>query len=243
MATLVFTCGHCKRQTADHPSYWRTFRHEEDVLTGSTNIEVAAQCSLCRRVNLLVFTHYLDHDEVGHPWDKSLDDPPEHTLVAKPDVQFPHLYRPIPKGSYHQETLRAWNEAEAVYAIGNAPTASSMAYRRVLELAVKQLDTLQAESSEMLGVRISRLRKAGIVSDELSVLLDAAKAFGNEAAHGARLTAADAEIARDLCEALLRQCFTVPQLLAEAKQQMDEKARKKEALAAKLSGTKAASNP
>ncbi len=239
MATLVFTCGHCKLQTADHPTFWRGYRDDEDYQMGFASLEVAAQCSHCQRVSVLFYHHFLTPGEHGHPWEDALTSPSERTLADSADGQFPSLFRSIPKGTYDPETYSAWREAEAVYALGRAPTASAMAYRRVVELAVKQLDASAADSSELLGRRIARLRKAGIVSDELSVLMDAAKAFGNEAAHGIGLKGSDAEIARDLCEALLRQCFTVPELLREAKKHMEEHEKKKKVRAARRTMPKA----
>lgn len=76
----------------------------------------------------------------------------------------------------------------------------------------------------MLGQRLGRLKREGIISAELLDLIDAAKAFGNEAAHGDDLEKIDAAIARDLCEAFLRQAFSVPFLLRRAKKR--EEARK-----------------
>ena len=72
---------------------------------------------------------------------------------------------------------------------------------------------------------MEKLKEQGIISQELYDLTTQALEFGNAAAHESKpLKQTDARVARDLAEAFLRQAFSVPQLLLDAKEALEARA-------------------
>ena len=233
MASVTFRCGACKRHTASAPLAWNTVPQDEaDETLGWYPMQVCVRCTECQQLSTL---HYAwpqsGPRETRGTRDYCLrvfeDDLPE-TVTLEAQIQWPALAAPPANGLWRaHEIQQAWREAERAFIDGQLWTAANMAYRRVLELGVKRFDKTPA-SREMLGQRLNRLRQSNVITTELYELIMAAKAFGDDAAHGTdAMDENDAAIARDLCDAFLRQAFTVPYLLQQAKDHMSEKAKAK----------------
>jgi hypothetical protein len=229
MATVVFRCGACKNATASRPIYWQGAPPDEvDEMLGYVSLQVVVSCSKCQQLSVLKFRFTSDASQADARldyWVACFEEKDDAYLTVTPDEEWPAVQRRLPFARVNGEMREAWKEAERAFAEGSLWTAAGIAYRRVLELGVKALDP-NGNTMEPLGQRTARLRKDGHISEELIKLIDTAKAFGNEAAHGAALDDADASIARDLCEAFYRQAFSVPTLLERAKKQLNNKQAK-----------------
>lgn len=229
MVNVAFQCGACRRRTASEIHHHVLLpRSAEDFSLQQADLQIAATCSHCRQCSILTYTFYEDPKAPKHGRgviaDKIAQNIPE-TLVEEPVSQSPPLIARPPKGVFrHPEIWRAWLEAERVFVMQQW-TLASIGYRRVLELGVKALESEPDRAlRQPLGPRIARLASAGTISTEMHDLLVAAKAFGDEGAHGeSALKDTDATIARELAEAFLRQAYTIPFLLEQARQHMSDK--------------------
>lgn len=147
-------------------------------------------------------------------------------VTSKVTRQHPALVRPLPRGAPYPVLKDAWREAEAAYSRTDMPTLATIAYRRVIESAAKHIDTANADKKFPLGVRMKNLLDSGIVSQELYDLTAQALQFGNAAAHEPKpLKQTDARVARDLADAFLRQVYSVPRLLSDAKEALEARAK------------------
>ncbi|MEH6744872.1 DUF4145 domain-containing protein [Hyphomonas sp.] len=220
--TLAIVCGHCKETVIAHAHYWQVLP-EDDIFE---HVEVSVSCNNCFKLSILTFVFFpraQRHTELQKTLLAELES--GIPISAKPGRQNPSLTRLLPRGAPYNELSEAWNEAERAYSRNDMPTLATIAYRRVLEGAAKYLDNQGADKKVPLGPRMKSLKENGIISQELYDLTSQALEFGNAAAHESKpLKQADARVARDLAEAFLRQAFSVPRLLLDAKEALEARA-------------------
>lgn len=234
MAIVFFQCGHCKARTASQALHCLDVEPEEyEDANNLFPLQVLAACNACRQGSTLHYQFEVRGDESQRGsklfWIRAITQDLPEGLADEPATQWPKLLTHAPGGLYHVAGLnRAWFEAERAFAHGRLWTAAGIAYRRVLEIGVKALDKRENGAKRlMLGQRLKALKTSGVISEELYTLANTAKAFGDEGAHATELSQDDAEIARDLCEAFLRQAFTVPYLLRSATGHIEAKAERR----------------
>jgi|GEM_PF-1094354 len=219
MGMLCYTCGWRKTPTASE-----TIASDVSVeasVNGDTRyieIQLAVKCGHCGRFTAIRAIDFLyppdKEQERIEEWDEHIR--AEGVIVLHRYHQEPALFRPCPSGAPGYRIQEAWDDAERAFATRDLATPAGMAYRRVIDVAIRAM-TNDQKSKKPLGVRVHDLLAAGAISKELADLIDQAKAFGDEAAHGMPLRDKDAAIARDLCEAFLRQAFTIPHLTSQIK--------------------------
>jgi len=162
-------------------------------------------------------------------------DDPVSAIVAKPIEQYPSLTRNAPTGIDDSTTVAAWNAAERADA---DPPIKGMAYRQVLESALKALEGklgAPSKSGTPLAKRVELLIAKDGLPNHLPELIEKARGLGNRAAHEFDdFDRRDVAIIRDLCEAVLRQCFTIPALVERTEQLIE----KRKVEAAKKKATK-----
>ncbi len=222
---IAFVCGHCSRSSAgsmgriSSASYLNGILKEVDY-----TIDVSISCSVCERQSILHYVIYgFLEGKSGHIdlINRLKSDNPEGDYYHN---QTPPLIREMPAG-VPLEIASAWREAEIAFSKKDIPTLAAIAYRRVIELGAKALDSEGDEKRIPLGQRIANLTTTGDITTELRDLVREALKFGNEAAHGSdALHQRDAEITKDLAEAFLRQAFSIPMLLADARAALAKRA-------------------
>jgi hypothetical protein len=229
MSSIGFICGHCKSPSVGKIHHHETtaYRSEEGTPL-DYRVEAPTTCGRCKRISILTFEFWgliYGRDEV-ESFTATLDG--DEVISEQPREQFPTLIRPPPSGS-PQELYSAWKEAELAFSRNDIPTVATIAYRRVLESAAKYIDPDHDDQSKApLGIRLKRLKESGVISQDLYSLTEQALSFGNAAAHEAEpLKSVDALVARDLAEAFLRQAFSVPKLLNDAKAALSERTNSK----------------
>lgn len=247
MATVVFQCGTCKKITASTPIHWEyPVREEYDEAVGRIPWQVVVSCPECRQITVLVFLYDEDQpatDKTSEFWIAAFEAQSPVVLSERPYHQWPMLISPPPRGVFTREIRNAWEEAERAFA-AELWTSTAAAYRTVLELGLNKLHPRQPK--ETLHKQIDRLRAENAIGTELHALLMKAKAFGNRGAHESGLAQVDATVARDLCEAFLRQTYSVPyflKLAATREAEIEERETKKQAAIAALQIRAQASKP
>jgi hypothetical protein len=228
MANICYTCGWCKTPTASAILTYQ-FTTEAESLDGEDfeldflNTQLVVKCGHCEKLSILeVYDVISSNDGTSEreTWIANIRS--EKMLKESHYRQDPPLIRPCPSGVSEGHVQRAWGDAERAFATQDLFTPAGMAYRRVIDVAIRGM-TNEQKSKKPLGVRVKELCAAGAISQELVDLIDRAKAFGDEAAHGMPLREKDASIARDLCEAFLRQAFTIPHLTEQIKTAIAER--------------------
>ncbi len=218
MATICFKCGNCKANTASKIiDYKIKTESTSDGEYIGAKVELIVNCANCNSFSILNF-YTFDHDKNWSEEFIRLNTilEADHLLHDEITTQFPELIKTTPQGIKHREISQAWYEAELTFSDGRLSTPAGLAYRRVIDIAVQKM-TPTAKKKMPLGQRVKLLSDNNEISEELAILIHNAKAFGDEAAHGDPLSRTDSQIARDLCEAFLRQAFTVPHLIEKAK--------------------------
>lgn len=220
--TFAFVCGHCKETVIAHAHHWQIPPADELF----ENVEVSVSCNNCFKLSILTFVYFKKAPGRTEGTKLLLAQLESGVAIsAKPVRQNPSLTRLLPRGAPYSELSEAWKEAETAYSRNDMPTLATIAYRRVLEGAAKHLDKESADKKIPLGPRMEKLKEQGIISQELYDLTTQALEFGNAAAHESKpLKQTDARVARDLAEAFLRQAFSVPQLLLDAKEALEARA-------------------
>lgn len=123
-----------------------------------------------------------------------------------------------------EDLERVFSEGAACLAIGAVNAAATM-FRLCVDLATEPLLPKVVEGEQVtperrtrrdLGLRLPWLFDNGLLPKELSELASAIKEDGNDGAHRASLSEADAEDILDFTVALLERLITEPVRLAEA---------------------------
>jgi hypothetical protein len=240
MGEIVYQCGWCRHRRAGRVLHSKFLYHKRDALEG--RVRVAALCGRCDRVSELTYLYDLGDAD----WAQSADDPssqlywnsrlgteddlPVPAIVAEPEKQHPALTARPPSGIGDATTLRAWSAAER--AVADAPI-KGMAYRQVLESAVKALEAAAGEPSKPgtpLARRVESLIAVNALPNHLPELIEKARGLGNRAAHEFNdFDHDDVAIIRELCEAVLRQCFTIPHLVKRTEELIEKRRKTSEA--------------
>lgn len=228
MSSIGFICGHCKSPSVGSITHHEITANRDDERSPiEWKIEAPTTCGRCKRISILTFDFWEIIEDRADVEAFSIELANAEVVTRKPDEQVPALVRAPPSGTPH-ELRSAWTEAEIAFSRDDIPTVSTIAYRRVLESAAKHLDPDHDDKDRApLGVRLKRLKDSGKISEDLFILTEQALSFGNAAAHEAEpLKQVDARVARDLAEAFLRQAFSVPKLLSDAKKALSERSNK-----------------
>lgn len=239
MTEIAFTCGWCRKMQAGNLLYHRFkgWRAKDET---ESWVRVVALCSNCWRTTELTYEFDVDDadfwgedDPRGESyWRKRIPDHNYESALAivadRPAKQYPALTKLPPSGIDDATTKAAWNSAEKAVA---DPPIKGMAYRQVLESAVKALEAkseIKSRGGTALAKRIEKLIATNSLPNHLPDLIEKARGLGNRAAHEIDdFDTKDVAIIRELCEAVLRQCFTIPSLVRRTEELIEQ--RKKDA--------------